>query len=201
MSVREQIVEAARDLFEHYGYGKTTMAEIAASCKMSPGNLYRYFPSKLDIAEKIATDRMSALIKEEQKLINNAELTPKDKLLAFLHYGLSKTFALLDGDPKIHEMAQIISHERPEFANVQLAREREIVKKILVEGNLSGEFQVSDVDNVAEMVQCATMKFKYPQLWSALPLDELERELEGVIELILYGLASPRVQNKAAATA
>ncbi len=188
MSVREQIVEAARDLFEHYGYGKTTMAEIASACKMSPGNLYRYFPSKLDIAEEIAAKRMNDLIREGHEVTDDTSLSPVEKLQTYLRQGLSKTFTLLDDDPKIHDMAQIIAHERPAFANDQLAREREIIKKILIEGNLSGAFKIKDADLMAEMIQCATMKFKYPQLWSALPLNELERELEGVIELMLYGL-------------
>ncbi|MFN9357805.1 MAG: TetR/AcrR family transcriptional regulator, partial [Alphaproteobacteria bacterium] len=55
-TVRGNILEAARKRFLHYGYAKTTMAEIASDCSMSPGNLYRYFPGKLDIAEAICTE-------------------------------------------------------------------------------------------------------------------------------------------------
>ena len=54
--VRCQIVEAAKKRFSHFGYAKTTMAEVATDCAMSPGNLYRFFPGKLDIAEFIATE-------------------------------------------------------------------------------------------------------------------------------------------------
>ena len=46
-TVREKIVEAAKKRFSHFGYAKTTMAEVAADCEMSPGNLYRFFPGKL----------------------------------------------------------------------------------------------------------------------------------------------------------
>ena len=35
-----RILEAASDRFLHYGYGKTTMSEIAKDCNMSTGNLY-----------------------------------------------------------------------------------------------------------------------------------------------------------------
>ena len=55
-SIREQIVDAAKKRFSHFGYAKTTMAEVATDCSMSPGNLYRFFPGKLDIAEAIATE-------------------------------------------------------------------------------------------------------------------------------------------------
>ena len=50
-SIKSQIVAAAKKRFTHFGYGKTTMAEVAADCGMSPGNLYRFFPGKLDIAD------------------------------------------------------------------------------------------------------------------------------------------------------
>ncbi|HBJ91246.1 MAG TPA: TetR/AcrR family transcriptional regulator, partial [Hyphomonadaceae bacterium] len=50
---REQILRAAMTRILHYGYAKTTMAEIAKDCDMSAGNIYRFFKSKLDIAEAI----------------------------------------------------------------------------------------------------------------------------------------------------
>ena len=43
-AIRGQIVAAAKKRFSHFGYAKTTMAEVAADCDMSPGNLYRFFP-------------------------------------------------------------------------------------------------------------------------------------------------------------
>ena len=53
LNTRAQIILAAKERFLHYGYPKTTMAEVAADCNMSPGNLYRYFKGKLDIAIEI----------------------------------------------------------------------------------------------------------------------------------------------------
>jgi hypothetical protein len=35
------------------------------------------------------------------------------------------------------------------------------------------------------------MKFRYPQLWSRLTLPKLERELDGVMDIILAGLSVP----------
>jgi hypothetical protein len=47
---------------------------------------------------------------------------------------------------------------------------------------------MADKEFAAEMVQAATMKFRYPQLWSKLTLPKLERELEGVMNLLTDGL-------------
>ena len=41
--IRTQILDAAEARFRTYGFGKTTMAEIASDIDMSTANLYRYF--------------------------------------------------------------------------------------------------------------------------------------------------------------
>jgi hypothetical protein len=49
---------------------------------------------------------------------------------------------------------------------------------------------VADKNFAAETIQSATVKFRVPQLWSQQPLAKLERELDGVLSLLLEGLAS-----------
>jgi len=43
---REDILDAARELFWERGYEGTTMPQIAAAAELAPGTLYLYFPSK-----------------------------------------------------------------------------------------------------------------------------------------------------------
>ena len=43
---RAQILDAAERSFCHRGFHRATMQDVAAEAGMSPGNLYRYFPSK-----------------------------------------------------------------------------------------------------------------------------------------------------------
>ena len=57
---RDRILHAAMARIKHYGYGKTTMAEIASDCCMSPGNIYRFFEAKIDIAEAMARQHYAA---------------------------------------------------------------------------------------------------------------------------------------------
>ena len=53
---RAQILDAARLCFAQSGFRGASMQEICAEAKMSPGALYRYFPSKEAIIEVIAED-------------------------------------------------------------------------------------------------------------------------------------------------
>ena len=60
---RVKILTEAERLFRHYGYSKTTMADIADGCDMSAANLYRFFPSKLALVEAICSRIISRIRK------------------------------------------------------------------------------------------------------------------------------------------
>jgi len=72
-TVRCQIVEAAKKRFSHFGYAKTTMAEVAADCSMSPGNLYRFFPGK---ARHRRIDRHGGLRKNTWRALRKLAVAP-----------------------------------------------------------------------------------------------------------------------------
>ncbi len=57
---RSHILDAARTCFSRSGFHRTSMQEICAEAKMSPGGLYRYFASKDAIIEAIAQEEQCA---------------------------------------------------------------------------------------------------------------------------------------------
>ncbi|MFW3298691.1 TetR/AcrR family transcriptional regulator, partial [Enterobacter quasiroggenkampii] len=61
-SVREQIVEAAFEHFGHYGYEKTTVAELAKSIGFSKSYIYKFFDSKQAIGEVICANRLELIM-------------------------------------------------------------------------------------------------------------------------------------------
>ena len=189
-AIRSQIVVAAKKRFSHFGYGKTTMAEVAGDCDMSPGNLYRFFPGKLDIAEAIATADFEKRLAHQRALARQPGRSAREKLSDFLFDELRTTYHQLEKDPRVFEMARVIAAERPSFGNWMLENERRILVAILEDGVARGEFRIDDKTFTAEMIQSATMKFRYPQLWSKLTLPKLERELEGVLSLLVTGLSA-----------
>lgn len=187
-AVRDQIIEAAKTRFWHYGFAKTTMAEVAKDCGMSPGNLYRFFPGKLDIAEAIARTEFECHQEQLRAVVREAGKSPRERLRTFFFEELRHTYQMLEKNPRIHEMAVVIAHERPEYSNWMYAQERKLLVEVLEDGERAGEFRATDRHLTAEMMQSATMKFRFPQLWSKLTLPKLERELEGVLVLLIDGL-------------
>lgn len=186
---RQQILDAAVERIMHYGYAKTTMAEIARDCDMSAGNIYRFFASKIDIAEAMAR-KLNMEINAANAALARGPGSAVDKMRRFHHGALQTTFEKLDSDAKILEVAEVLSHERPTFANEEMAQERIHLVQILEQGIAEGDFAPMENPNfIAEMMQAATMKFRYPQLWSRLTLPKLQRELEGVMDILLAGLS------------
>lgn len=188
VDTRTRILEAAMARIKHYGYSKTTMSEIAKDCDMSAGNIYRFFKSKIDIAEAMAEEFALETFEVFERIVSKS-MPASERLYELFDFGLRSTFEKLDQDAKILEVAEVLSRDRPEFSNRQLAQERIFMVRILQDGVKSGEFApTQNYDFLAEMIQSSLMKFQYPQLFSRLSLPQLLREFDGVMKLILAGL-------------
>lgn len=68
---RDEILSAAQRLFARMGFHQTSMQQICAAAGMSPGNLYRYFPSKEAIIAGI-TERDRAEVAAQLDGVENA---------------------------------------------------------------------------------------------------------------------------------
>lgn len=185
-----QILEAASKRFMHYGYNKTTMAEIARDLKMSTGNLYRFFPSKLDIAEAIAVAHEEEDYKNLSQIADLKKPAP-ERLRIFAQSVLEITFNKIAESNKVFEVAQAIISQRPEYANRVLANEREFLTKILNDGVKEGTIKpLENAHWTAEVLQCATMKYRYPQLHHCFNLEYLQKELNGVMDHFSSGIGA-----------
>jgi AcrR family transcriptional regulator len=186
---RTMILHAAVERILHYGYSKTTMAEIAKDCNMSAGNIYRFFASKIDIAEAMAHKFNEEAYLTFEKIVALKE-TASNRLRELFHYDLARTYSAIEDEAKILEVAEVLSKERPLYMNEKLAKERVYLSAILEDGVRAGEYRaLSNPNEIAEMWQAALMKFRFPQLFSKLTLPKLQRELDGVMDLLLAGIS------------
>ena len=67
---RDNILDAAKELFEQKGVEATTMDDIARHADYSKSTIYVYFKSKEDIYNSIVEDYMSILTGEIETCIN-----------------------------------------------------------------------------------------------------------------------------------
>jgi AcrR family transcriptional regulator len=186
---RESILQAATQRILHYGYNKTTMNEIASDCSMSAGNIYRFFPSKIHIAEAMVRAFSAETHQTYAAIVGDETRPPDQKLKDFFRFRLERTFRLFERHPKLMELADFITREKPDTLAEERGQERLFIEQILSEGVRRGEFALAHPLSIsADLVQCATLKFRFPHLWTTELLDALEIELERVLDLLFAGL-------------
>jgi AcrR family transcriptional regulator len=186
----DKILKVASERIRHFGYAKTTMAEIAADLRMSAGNLYRFFASKLDIAEALARERREIEFKLYAAIVQRSDMSAREKLKTVLMEDAERIRATSTEQPRIVEISDIIARERPGFWADSLAEERVYLREILNEGIANGEFEpVQDVEKLADSIQSAIYKFRSPSFSSRMTEDDLKRDLGSLLDIVLSGLA------------
>lgn len=198
--MRERIFQAAVNRMRHYGYGKTTMAEIAADCGMSPGNIYRFFEAKIDLAEGMARKHYAEEHAAVAQVARRKDLPPDKRLRELLLKRMRNAYKIFEENAKILEVVEVLNKERPVFINELVALERVTIAAVIEEGMEAGVFGPGDPGHLAEMLQAATARFAIPQLFPKLTLSKLERDLEGVMDLVLNGLYARSLAAVAAET-
>ncbi|MFA5169098.1 MAG: TetR/AcrR family transcriptional regulator [Candidatus Omnitrophota bacterium] len=61
---QDRILTKADELFRQYGFGKTTVADIAQELDMSPANIYKFFVSK-DALVQASAERSLSLVRKK----------------------------------------------------------------------------------------------------------------------------------------
>ncbi|MBM3530008.1 MAG: TetR/AcrR family transcriptional regulator [Alphaproteobacteria bacterium] len=124
---RAEILAAAQRCFVRSGFHQTSMQEICAEAGMSPGNLYRYFPSKESLIAGIA-ERDRAEVAQEFASVDMSR-----GLFAVLE-GLAQHHFTERLDEQVKLCTEIMSEARrhPEIARISAAFDSD-VKKWLVD--------------------------------------------------------------------
>ncbi len=180
----EAILDAASRRFLHYGYGKTTMSEIAGDCNMSPGNLYRYFPSKLDIAEAFVRRLRSEHLEELRKAASAPGLSTAERLEAYFRTKLKLAYDRYHDRPKAYELSQEILKERISFASEWEAAEAMIIEDILARGAEAGDLVLPNPTRTARLLQDVFFRFTSSAIFFEGDYDGLARELDEVMALV-----------------
>ncbi|MDR3498576.1 MAG: TetR/AcrR family transcriptional regulator [Parvibaculum sp.] len=176
---RERIVAAAIAQIHRHGHVKTTMADIAQHCAMSPANVYRFFPTKAALVEAVSEVWLG--VTEEHA--RNVALRPKSAAERVRDYIVEVHEFVRDRhtfEDEVHETCVAASVERwPCMVRHEQAL-TDIFASILADGVRSSEFDIDDVPKTAAVMRSAMMKFHSPILVAQFHRENL---VEQAIEL------------------
>ena len=189
---RARIVETADALFRRLGYAKTTVADIAAELKMSPANVYRFFPSKNAIVEAIC-QRCLSEVEEQAWAIARTKGPAADKLERLFVGILKYHKENLLTETRVHDIVLVAMENSWDAIRAHKETMRTIVEVILRDGVAAGEFETIDPRQVSEQIMHATVSFCHPLLVSQGLQDgeDLEASARGAVRFLVRAI-TPR---------
>lgn len=158
-----RILDAAERLFRHYGYSKTTVADIARDLGMSPANVYRFFASKVDIHQAIC-GRMLAASYQQAFDICHLPVSASDRLGRFVRGQYQMTLETMLDQEKVHEMVIVAIERDWHVIEKHIDSIHALIADVIREGIADGEFVEQDADVASRCFGAATINLCHPQM-------------------------------------
>lgn len=153
--LKQQILDAAREVFITEGYRNVSMRKIAERIEYSPTTIYLYFRDKADLLRSLTEETFSRLAESFERIVleNGDPLERLRKgLRAYIEFGLS--------NPNDYRVAFLLDHE-PLLAQGRLDetsmahRAYEFLRETVEACVQSGRFRSVDVETASQALWAA----------------------------------------------
>lgn len=182
---KEQIFNAALELFLAKGYNETTIEEITEKADVAKGTFFNHFPSKDAILFYLGEKRIALLdnfLEEELKVIESA----KEKL--FEYFRILARFNEEEKEITRLIVTEIFKNAFPLEPEESTVRFQAVLGKIIEEGKQRGEFRSNlNTDHVADILVGIYFFTLFPWLEGYLS-DSLTSEMLARVEVIMDGI-------------
>ncbi|MDW3095741.1 MAG: TetR/AcrR family transcriptional regulator [Gammaproteobacteria bacterium] len=179
MSTRDKIVTAAVELFIKQGISKTTTKEIAASASVAEGSIYRYFPSKEQLAWQVFKEYHQYLATQLQLSVAKDNQL-KDKI----HSLVSCFLKLADDDWLMFSYYVTSQHTHMKNVSKGMLTPYQVIYQIIEEGIEEGEIKTTEKNIFTAMVMGAVHQIAINKIYLRISGD-LYPQCELVSETIV----------------
>lgn len=141
---KEQILQAAEQVFARKGYHDSTISDVARQAKVSDATIYEYFSSKEDLLFSLPGET-ARRGKENLEQVLPFIRSHADKIRAFVYNHLN----FYQNNPDYASVALLILKPNRKFAETEAYRDVQDLSRVLIrvieEGMAAGEFR-ADLD-------------------------------------------------------
>ncbi|MDB5981694.1 MAG: TetR family transcriptional regulator [Pseudomonas sp.] len=163
--IRDRIVAAANEHFSQYGYGKTTVSDLAKAIGFSKAYIYKFFDSKQAIGEAICANCLAEIIAAVEQAISVEGLSPTERFRRLVKTVISTGVNLFFNDRKLYDIAAFAASESWPSTQAYDAQIKRFVSQIVREGREIGEFErKTPLDETVEAIHLALRPFVNPLL-------------------------------------
>jgi AcrR family transcriptional regulator len=187
-AIRQQIVDAAEAHFARFGYGKTTVADLAKAIGFSKAYIYKFFDSKQAIGEAICVQCLEKIMAATHASVADAR-SPTERFRRLFSTITSKSSELLFQEKMLYDLAANSATEMWPSAVAYLTQVEATLRQVILLGREAGEFErKTPIDETCSAIMLAMQPFMHPLLleFNLAGLPETQTQ---VINLILRSLA------------
>ncbi|KAB7739339.1 TetR family transcriptional regulator [Parvibaculum sedimenti] len=184
---RDRIVASASAQIQRHGHIKTTVADVAKHCRMSPANIYRFFPTKAALIEAVS-EIWLALAEDNARAIARQPSCASARVREFIVgvHEFNRDRYTRNGE--VHETVVAATTERWPI----VARHEKVLisifASILEDGVRKGEFEIDDIEGTAAVMIAAMVKFHNPIMVAQYHGESLIEQANALADFMLKAI-------------
>ena len=180
---RERIIGKADELFRQFGFGKTTVADIAAELGMSPANIYKFFSSKEAIIQVVADRNLMVLSDAVQR--HMAESGPAlDRIEKVLLTVYRNSVDILRNERQVFKLMIRAYEQKWDCVEAWDKFLLQTLTKLVREGMSTGEFESGDAPGTAQVLFDCLILIRTPHLYQQEGRELNEKRIRGMVRFL-----------------
>ena len=177
---RQQILAAARSVFDAKGYESATISDIVAKAGVAQGTFYLYFDSKKGLVVELARQPMADMAVRLQSILDGTE-SFAEVLQKFVHLG----FRVGEENPDLCRLMHLSSENAGAIENLELQGEVNQMAIGMFQRFIdSGEMVAMNpavAANMFRIIMSGSMQLAFATDPPPASLDEIEKATEAVV--------------------
>ena len=183
---RQKLVDVARQLFAKNGLENTTMNDIAIQSGKGRRTLYTYFKSKEEIYYAVIEGELERL-SDKLDEVAARKIRPQDKIieLIYTHLSMIRETVVRNGNLRAEFFRNIwmVEKVRKHFDDAEI----ELFRKVYTEGKEDGEFDIDNVDLVADITHYCIKGLEVPYIYGRIAHGMKEEDTKPQVAKVVYG--------------
>lgn len=183
---RQTLVDVARQLFAKKGMENTTMNDIAMASGKGRRTLYTYFKNKEEVYTAVIESELERL-SDKLDEVADKRISPQDKIieLIYTHLNMIKETVVRNGNLRAEFFRNIwmVEKVRKNFDEDEI----ELFRKVYAEGKEDGEFDIDNVDLVADITHYCIKGLEVPYIYGRLGHGMTEETSKPLVAKFVYG--------------
>lgn len=186
----DKVLAGAAQVFQRYGFRKTTMGDLADAAQMSRPALYLVFPSKADVFAAVVGQVFAATLEEAQAAVASAP-GPREQLLRAFEIWCVRPYEQIQVSPDSRDLLESSYAYAPDATAHAFAAFAELVAGVLTpltaaQKKATGAEPPVTAEQIAELMGSAVLGFKA----TAKDATALRAMVARLVTLVLTGVGS-----------